>query len=52
MAFNHLVNKGFGCTRAEGEKALQMAKNLGLTPQNTKLEYDAACDVYRFMVKA
>lgn len=52
MAFNHLVNKGLGRTRAEGEQALKMAKALGLTPSSTKLEYDAACDVYRFMVKA
>lgn len=50
--FNRLVNRGLGRTRAEAERNLELAKNLGLTPRTTKLEYDHDCDVYRFMVKA
>lgn len=50
--FNHLVNRGLGRNRAEAERNLQLAKDLGLTPETTQLEYDRDCDVYRFMVKA
>ena len=50
--FYHLVNRGLGRTRAEAERNLQLAKDLGLTPKTTKLEYDHDCEVYRFMVKA
>lgn len=50
--FNRLVNRGLGRTRAEAERNLQLAKDLGLTPRTTQLNYDHDCDVYRFMVKA
>lgn len=46
-----LVNRGLGRTKAEAEKNLQLAKDLGLTPRTTRLEYDHDCEVYRFMVK-
>lgn len=50
--FRYLVNRGLGRTRAEAERNLQLAKDLGLTPRTTQLNYDHDCDVYRFMVKA
>lgn len=50
--YHQMVNRGLGRTKAEAEKNLQLAKDLGLTPRTTKLEYDHDCEVYRFMVKA
>lgn len=51
MYYHKLVNRGLGRTKTEAEKNLQLAKDLGLTPKTTQLEYDHYCDVYRFMVK-
>lgn len=52
MYYNKMVNRGLGRTKAEAERNLQLAKDLGLTPRTTRLEYDYDCEVYRFMVKA
>ena len=50
--FYKMVNRGLGRTKVEAERNLQLAKDLGLTPRTTKLEYDHDCEVFRFMVKA